>query len=534
MDTETTYTNLYHKRKLMGISIYVDNNSYYVPTDHIFMGKPYEYNHTNVADLFVGVRSELVFHNEGFDRVVLEKAGVKIPEKSYDTMLMSHLINEDEFLTKKAQHSLDSCAKVYLGVDHEKETEAKKIMEKFGWEKVPPSGMAVYAEKDAEVTNALYHRLKPEFAIYEDYWTREHGITDFIARMRDRGIIVDVPECRRLRELCQQQLNDVIRDIGFDPAKEKIRNERLFGEPPFGLGLPVLTRTPKTGKPQVNAKFLRETNHPIAGLISQHNRIKKLLTSYYNPYLERCDESYSYLHADFRQHGTETGRWSCADPNMQQIPRDSPIKKLFLPESGKQLWEIDYRNLEWRFAAVLSNEEKLIDLFRAEGDFHQLNADILGVSRQDSKIGGFTALFMGGANAIVESLGVPYPRAAKFMRDFREGYPAVNHTMKLAEGACQKNGGWIRLWSGRRRHYRFPSEYYTAFNALVQGGSFELVKSSILDADKQGVDIRNVVHDSIWIVVDNEQEVIDVQHIMEDWTEEAFGLKFSTDRKRLN
>lgn len=515
----------------MGVSIHVDDSSYYVPVNHVFMGKPYTGNHHNVSNLLEDVKSELVFHNEGFDRVVLEKAGIKVPERSYDTMIMSHLYDED----KLHKHQLAGCARDYLDADMTKEVEAAKLMRDFGWEKVPPPIMAAYAEKDAIVTNGLYKFFKPKFGIYEDYWEpREHRITTFISKMRDRGIIVDVSECRRLQKLCEEQLADVIKQIGFNPAIKKDVQRELFAEPPMGLGLPVLYKTPKTGVPQINAKFLKETNHPIAGLIMQHNRIKKLLTSYYNPYLERCDETHPWLHADFQQQGTETGRWSCKDPNMQQIPRESPIKKLFLPEEGKQLWEIDYRNLEWRFAAILSNEASLIELFREEGDFHQLNADILGVSRQDSKIGGFTALFMGGANAISDTLGVPLPRAQKFMRDFRSGYPNINMTMKRAEGACQNNGGWIRLWSGRRRHYRFPGEYYTAFNALVQGGSFELVKSSILDADSAGVDIRNVVHDSIWIVVDNEKEVEEVQHIMEDWTEEAFGLKFSTDRKRLN
>lgn len=531
VDTETNYTDKYQERYLLGISLYVNNESYYIPVETPDWKAPHVFTGEGLSDLFSGVQSELVFHNEGFDRKVLENAGIKVPDKSYDTMLMSQLINEDEFITKKAHHSLDSCAKVYLNEEFSKEVAAARQMRKFGWEQIPPSIMAKYAEKDAQVTYELYKRLKPKFNLYEDYWEpREHDITRFLMGMVSRGIPIDREATRVLRDACVSQCRELKDAIGFDPKKLGEARKKLFGESPYGLGIEITHRTP-SGLPQINKDFLKACNHPIAGLIKQYNQTFHKMSNYYNPYMEQTSDDYQRLHPYFAQHGTETGRWSS---NFHQLPRDSLVKTVFRAEPGRQLWEIDYRNLEWRFAAVLSNETSLIELFRNEGDLHALNSELLNISRQDAKIGGFTALFMGGAKAIHDALDVPIEVAQKFMKDFRSGYPEINKTMRRAEGACQNNGGWIRLWTGRRRHYQFSSEYYTAFNALVQGGSFELVKDSILKADEAGVDIRNCVHDSVWIMSDNENEVIEAQHILEDWTEEAFGLRFSTDRKRLN
>jgi hypothetical protein len=49
-----------------------------------------------------------------------------------------------------------------------------------------------------------------------------------------------------------------------------------------------------------------------------------------------------------------------------------------------------------------------------------------------------------------------------------------------------------------------------------------------------GFNIANTVHDSIWLNVDNEKEVVEAEKICSEWTKEKFGLTFRLDRKRLN
>lgn len=80
------------------------------------------------------------------------------------------------------------------------------------------------------------------------------------------------------------------------------------------------------------------------------------------------------------------------------------------------------------------------------------------------------------------------------------------------------------------------SAYRSAWNAIIQGGAFEIVKRSMLLLEDAGFDIRNQVHDSVWLMVpvlSAKEKIAEAEEIMSGWTEEAFGLKFSVDSKRL-
>ena len=92
----------------------------------------------------------------------------------------------------------------------------------------------------------------------------------------------------------------------------------------------------------------------------------------------------------------------------------------------------------------------------------------------------------------------------------------------------------IDLWSGRTRHFKWKSETNKAFNSVIQGGAFEVIKRSMLLLKEAGFVISNQVHDSVWINVKSEKEVIEAQKLMEEWTTQVFGLTFRTDRKLLH
>ncbi len=476
--------------------------------------------------LFERVACPIVFHNAKFDLHVLKKAGLIIPyDKVYDTMLMSHLIYEE-----RLSHGLNDVARDYLGV--QKEVDLAKAMKNFEWEEVPPHVMAKYAEQDAKVTWELYLHMKPHFEPYEKVWETDRDFMFLLQMIEQRGLGIDVELCKQLEAECVIRLEKLKSELGFDPAKTKALKEKLFSLPPVGYGLKPKTFTPG-GQPQVNTRFLQETPHPVCDLLLSFKETQKQLTSYYRSYLRLGGEDYGRIHASFKQHGTVTGRLSCADPNMQQIPRDSPIKQLFLPEVDKQLWEIDFRNIEMRLAAVYSQEPILLETFASEGDVHQLTADLLGITRQFAKTINFLVIYGGGAEALAYQLRIPYKQAKTIHDQFKRTYLHLFRFMDKCTEETHAKGGVIRMWSGRYRHFRFKSDYHKAFNAIVQGGAFEIVKRSMLGLNRAGFDIRNQVHDSVWLMVNDELDVIRAEKVMSEWTLESFGLNFSVDRKRL-
>lgn len=531
IDTETSWESAYQDRFLLGISIFNGYESFYIPVGHQAILGRAPRNLQVPSTLLLGIGTELIFHNALFDMIVLDRAGILLPDvKIYDTMLMSHLIDEDKKLD--GGHELSAVGMRYVGRGAVKEVALKKFMKAFGWECVPTEVMARYAEQDARLPYDIYHKLKLPFMEFEKYWEREFEITKVIKKMTMKGLPSDVTRCRELEKLCEQQVSELITQIGFDPGKRNIAKTRLFSEPPIGLGI-IPTHFTGTGDIAMGKEFLEELNHPIAGLIKQHNATKKQLTSYYHAYLKRATDEYPRLHAGFKQHGTVSGRWSCEDPNLQQIPRESPVKKLFLAEEGKQLWEVDYSNIEWRMGALYSQEKILIDAFENGLDMHMITAKALNVSRQAAKIGGFTWLFAGGWAAIVEQIGASEKDAKAFIKNMEATYAQITKTKNMATQKA-KNTGYVKIWTGRKRHYNDPRFSYTAFNFLTQGGSFEIVKESLLKADAAGFDVRNCVHDSLWVMVDNKKEVEELEHIMSDWTKEAFGLHFPVESKQLN
>lgn len=536
IDTETNITKRYHERYCMGVSFCMDSDSsescdtFYVPLGHrdSWLGDA----HNVSLDRYVlsKVEAPFLFHNAKFDIHVLKRAGIMLPEdfKFYDTMLMCHLIDENEL-----QFSLERMAMKYVGEGKYKNL-ARILSKDMKWEDTHAEIMAMYAERDASATYDLYWAIKDRFEPYEKVWETDSRFLLMLQQIEERGILVDLEEASRQTSMCLSRMSAIQTELGFNPSKQKELHSKLFDPPPVGYGLKVRTTTKLTGKPQVNTKFLEETNHPVCGLLLENSKLKKLTTSYYNSYKELC-EGYGRLHPSFKQHGTVTGRLSCADPNMQQIPRDSPIKKLFLPEPGKQLWEIDFRNIEMRLAAVYSKEPALLAIFRDEGDAHQLTADLLGISRQFAKIINFLIIYGGGAEALAFQLRVSPKEAAGILRDYNNAYPRLYATRQAAVNACESQGGWIKMWSGRRRHFRTSYEYHKAFNSIIQGGAFEIVKKAMLNL--YSFNIVNQVHDSVWLMIDEnnvEYQVKEAEHLMSSWTEESFGIPFSVDSKRLS
>lgn len=527
-DIETTYVDRYQDRHLIGLGIWCNDTPFYIPVAHKSSVGETVRNLKIPRDFLLGVQSDLLAHNAVFDIIGLDRAGIDVPRDNiYCTQMESHVHNEDYL----AGHGLDVVGKRYCGVEASKEKDQARRMKKWGWDSTPPQVMYRYVTQDVRIPAMIHNVLKPQLDL--EYYARNRRIMFVIEKMIKKGIPLDVERCRDFERQCTIQLADVINQIGFDPGKLGDARKRLFSPAPIGLGLEATHTTP-TGLAQINDDFLRSCNHPIAGLIRQHNHIRKELTAYYSSYLKFADEDYPRIHAGFKQHGAVTGRWSCAEPNLHQIPREGTsehIKKLFLAEEGKQLWEIDYSNIEWRMALAYSQDPTLAALI--DSDMHMYVANQLKVSRQDAKIGGFTYLFAGGYKAIMEQLGIPEKEARAFIKGMKELFVVLEQTKNAATKVAESKG-WINVWTGRKRHFNDRRQAYTAFNMLTQGGSFEIVQESLLKLDEAGFDIRNCVHDSVWLMVDNESEVKEAEHIMTSWIEPSFGIRFPVESKRLN
>jgi DNA polymerase I-like protein with 3'-5' exonuclease and polymerase domains len=493
-------------------------------------------------DLFDSVTCPVIAHNMKFDFVTLKRAGILLPVANlWCTMMMAVYINEGN-KGKDAGHDLDTVLKKYMG-EQKRKVEAKSLA-KFGWTQAPPEFMAKYAEADCQPLPQLYRILRPKLSdpIVKLWEEVDRDFMLCLGELENQGIPIDRELCDRLNQKCLVRMNQIREELGFDPAKSSQLHPKLFADPPFGLGLKPASLTP-TGKPNVSLDWLQSVGHPVTALIYEYRRTAKQQSSYFSSYLDLSTRDDPRIHCNFKQHGTETGRLSCELPNLQQIPREeyknADVKKVFLPEDGKQLWEVDFRTIEYRLQAVYAADRKLIDLFEQEGDFHQLVADDLSAKlgvkfpRQQAKTVNYLMSYGGGKQVLAKALRVPVSVAQNIHAAYRASYPLIFDKATEAQYAADANNLEIPMWSGRVRHFTYPSETHKAFNAVIQGGAFEIVKRSMLKLRAAGFLMSNQVHDSVWLNVDKESDVIEAENIMSGWTKEFFGLSFRTDRKKL-
>lgn len=179
---------------------------------------------------------------------------------------------------------------------------------------------------------------------------------------------------------------------------------QLMKAMPEALGAP-LQNTRKATLKQLAPEF-----EAIDILLEQRHyqtRLKNWGPHYLREYVcARCGR----FHPEWRQIGTETSRFSCSKPNLQQIPREQEFRNLFVAAPGCLLASLDYSAIEVVTAAVRSNCAALLQAC-ATGDPHKAAValmtgkafdQITKAERQDGKIANFGLLFGGGADGYVQ------------------------------------------------------------------------------------------------------------------------------------
>lgn len=569
LDTETAGIS----GRIIGISTYgtrgtayLDGYGFYFPFGHehdsVLFGNLLNLPRDWISELqpIFQLNKTFIFHNFKFDIQKLWREGLSIPvENIFDTMIASWMVDEN------TPNSLDACAERHLG---RKKVEGIQPLAASlgGWEKVPPDIMGKYAIVDAELTHNLYPIFKRLLEDQEllSLMDTEMKFSQCLARMEQRGIRVDLDRTKQYALEAENRMQEIQMSLGFDPAKPSQLARRLYEKEPEGLGLlpqhissrklksPILLSDGRSINyiPVMSKEVLDSYSHDVVSLALEYRSRQKALSSYFSAYLTFCGPD-QRVHPTYKQHGTVTSRLSCAEPNMQQIPRTTPeeqesgvskalVKTLFLAEDGYELWEFDYSQVEFRLAACYAKEPVIINGYREGKDFHQITADVLGVDRYTAKQTNFAILYGAGPRKLAEQLWklanmkVSENEARGILTEWRNAYPRLQNVIIEAERAASR--GYVRYWDGRRRHFRFSSEYHKAFNSVCQGGAARIMVKTMLAVEEEVPEcpIVSQVHDALWIEVPQSSPhlVEKIKKVME-WPGESFVLDFPVDAHRL-
>lgn len=553
VDTETTGFGVKDGHDfLMGISVAYRMGAFglmsaYFPFRHESDNLPMEWS----KDLFSALEHHpLVFHNLKFDLHSLATIGFVPQGKLFDTLNMAHMVNE-EWPSK----SLDWLSRKLLG-DGKTKDRVQGWTEGFGWASVPPGLMAPYAEKDAELTLRLFECLWPQMQEQELHtlWPTERRWARLLVDMEQRGVEVDLEFCGYMERRGEERMQDIKDELGFDPGRPTELGYYLLDV----LGLPVLKRGKATakeplGRPSFDKNviaeyetFLNVMDNTAARLILEYRGWQKAVTSLYRPIQDMVGID-DRVRCNFKQHGTVTGRISCSEPNLQQIPKrtDKPwngsAKRAFRSSEGWELYGYDYAQLELRLAAAYGREQWLIDIF-ADDDKDVFNewASAVGAERQVIKTYTYATLYGAGLGKIAETLGRTESEVEETYRRFKESISGIGIVSQRATQRAQTRG-FVKLWTGRRRHFAYREDCHKAFNSLLQGGGAEIVKRAMLAIDddprinKEECRIVLQVHDEIVFEMKEgcreKYEPFIIQH-MTNFPD--FGVHFKVEGKAWN
>jgi DNA polymerase-1 len=501
-----------------------------------------------LTDLVEVLRTKtLHFFNRKFDLHSLMTIGVDLSEvPAYDAMLLAHFINE-EFPRAK---TLDNCGKHYIKKGKVDKDAMSKFTDTFGWDAVPPHLMAPYARGDAEVTLELGEYLlsmfKKKFGADADkLWETEFEMQNALFRMEQRGVYVDLDFCKQYQGIAKLEMALIESELDFEPSKTTQLSKFLFEE----LKLPILEYTP-TGRPKMDKGVMEEYERMLsrvddhrAQAVLNYRGWQKANSTFYTPFQKLVDST-ERIHCNYRQHGTITGRLSCAEPNLQQIPRlsekvwNGKIRSAFRASPGFGLMGFDYSQLEFRLAAAYGQEQWLIDEFsKQDADPFTVLAERIGTDRYTAKTFTYAMIYGAGQEKIAKTLNRKVTDIEDSYDSFLSTIPGIIRAKNLATSKARSRG-YIRYWTGRRRHFRYPEDSYKAFNALLQGGGAEVVKYVLIRVDKEVCDdncrLLLQVHDELVFEIRQgleDQYAPRITEVMSSFPTEYFNVNFTVAGK---
>jgi len=400
----------------------------------------------------------------------------------FDTMIAAYLLNP-----AAGSYDLSDIAWTYL----EKTVEAG-LLDSAGCARIIIALVPLLREKLAEVSlDKLFVEV-------------EMPLVGILADMEIAGITLDQDAFRRLSRDVEERLITRIEQIyavsgtQFNINSPKQLREILFEK----LKLPVIKKS-KTG-PSTDEEVLNTlaSQHELPALLLEYRHLTKLKSTYIDTLPTMVEEKTGRLHAHFNQTGTETGRLSSSDPNLQNIPVRTDIGRKIrqaIIASDKNHWLIaaDYSQIELRILAHLSGDETLTKAFLQNKDIHKATAariydvqesDVTDQMRTVAKRVNFGIIYGLTSYGLARDLGISPHQAQQFIDAYFLRYPGVSiYIQKQIEEVRQQ--GFVTTILGRRRYIpeinnknqsirQFAERQ--AVNTPVQGSASDLIKLAMV------------------------------------------------------
>lgn len=491
---------------MVGISIaWEPGKAYYIPVRGVGRTVPLEAVREHLGPIFADASIRKCGQNVKFDMVVLHGAGIEVAGIDFDTMLASFVQD-----SSRRSHGIDGLAAEVLGF---RKISTEDVIgtgrKQVRFDEVPTERVSPYACEDADVAWRLREALEKRFtepellALFRDV---EMPLVSVLAEMEYRGVAIDVDLLAKISgQMADRQadLEREIHDIAGRPFN--LNSTQQLAEILFDVRKLRVVKHTKTGRStdaEVLDTLATETDDPIPKLLLEFRELTKLKGTYVDALPEMVHPKTNRIHPIFHQTGAVTGRLSCSEPNLQNIPirteAGAQIRKAFIP--GKSDWVLvkaDYSQIELRVLAHFCGDEALSSAFREDRDIHAFVASqIHGIpldavtkdQRAQAKTVNFGIIYGQSAFGLARQTGMPVGEARDFIDRYFARYPKIRGFLDSCV-AHAKRHGFVKTLLGRRRTIAdISSRNQTARNAaerlavntVVQGTAADMIKLAMI------------------------------------------------------
>lgn len=526
-DTETTSLNAM-EAKLVGVGLGVKpGEAFYLPCNgKLGQKRVFEF----LTPLFGNPGLGFFGHNVKYDCHVLVTNGLPPPKIVFDTLLASYLLN-----SASRRHGLDELALSHFG---KVMTPIKELIgsgrNQKSMEEVEIPLVSDYCCEDVDFTIRLKKLLEKELekkGLVDLFFELELPLIKILYKMEQAGVYIDCKAVEELRVEVQEKievLQEKIIEIAgkpFNLNSPKQLAQVLFED----LGIPPLKKG--ASGYSTRAEVLEELaiEHEIASLVLDYRSLEKLRSTYIEPLPEQINPKTNRIHPTFNQSVTATGRLSCQDPNLQNIPvrtaLGKKIRNAFRPQKpGWSFLSADYSQIELRLLAHFSEDPELLRAFRAGEDIHTHTAaqileipqkNVTPAERHLAKAINFGIIYGQGPFGLAKEVGIPFAKAKAFIDAYFKRYERVGMYISSCIEEARENGKAVTMMgrerelpelTSRNAQLRAQAERL-AVNTPLQGSAADLIKLAMLSVSEE---IQKKQFDSFLVLQIHDELIFEV------------------------
>lgn len=464
----------------------------------------------------------MLFHHAKFDiAVAVEHWGFEWPEGRFDdTMYLIYLYSPNA-----SSVSLKPSAERILGLPPDEQEAVRDWLYANGvcppntkeWgahiAKAPGDLVGTYAIGDTVRTGALYHATM-DFVVSRKMlpaYERELKLTRILYDAEYHGVRIDrdklaadIPVFEAMLAQVEGAIQAILGDVPIDTPAQMASALTNKGY--------TLRKTP-TGRTSTAQDALHEAikdDQDLLDLLQYRGACRTLLGTFMRPWL-RLSERDGRLHPNWNSvrgdhYGTRTGRLSCSNPNLQNVPTEFefsydgilagfvhlPFMRVYiLPDPGEVIVGADFNGQEMRLLAHFA-EGKAAEIYRNDprADFHQVAVTLvaetsgLALKRKQAKITGFSLIYGAGVAKLADQLGVPGHEASQIKKAYIKAIPGLKEFQDEVGSRSE-----VRTWGSRIIPVEEPkfnedgsiwTFNYKLVNHLIQGTAADQTKESII------------------------------------------------------